>query len=281
MIQRDHDMPKSMADKPPKFDYCDVHQQSRKDQFCGTHKILLCGQCVPLQHKRCPVQSINDACKSVPSSEIDILYDKVNDLKTNLSSVVAQINTNFIELGKQKVDMLKEAQDMKDKTIAKIDKLFQETTSKIISTYNAKKLDLGRSQNKLNDVTVSLEGILNDIDKTKGRTVDTKVFMKVQDILEDVKQCTSDAEKLRPSAMNVKMPFIYDKRMKEFLKVYFKMGSISLDTTQRQVAISVPEISFPISPAQTTLSQIKAQKLDSYIVDNHSWITGMAITNDG
>ena len=216
-----------------------------------------------LTAQKCPVQSIDDACKGVPSSEIDTLYDKVNDFKTNLSSVVAQINTNFIELGKQKVDMLKEAQDMKDKTIAKIDKLFQETTSEIISTYNAQNLDIGRSQNKLSDVIVNLEDILIDIDKTKGRTVDTKVFMKVQDILEDVKQCTSDAEKLRPSATKVKMWFIHDKRMKEFLKVDFKMGSISLDRTQRQVAISVPEILFPISPPQTTLSQIKAQKLDS------------------
>ena len=286
VIQRGDDMPRSMADKPPKFDYCNVHQQSRKDQFCGTHRILLCSQCVPLQHKKCPVESVDDACKSVPSSEIDTLYDKVNDFKTNLSSVVAQININFVELEKQKVYMLKEVQDMKDKTIAKIDKLFQEMTSEIISTYKAQKIEIGRSQNKLNDIIVNLEGTLNDIDKTKGKTVDTKVFLKVQDILDDVKQYISDAEKLRPSAMNVNMSFIYDKRMKEFLKVYFKMGSISLDKTQRQVAILVPEILFPISPAQTTLSQIKAQKLDIYNVQlddeiRYSIISGMVITNDG
>ena len=84
VIGRGDDMPKSMADKPPKFDYCDVHLRSRKDQFCGTHRVLLCSQCVPLQHKDCPVQSVDDACKGVPTSEIDVLYDKVSDFQTNL-----------------------------------------------------------------------------------------------------------------------------------------------------------------------------------------------------
>ena len=79
VIRIGDDMPKSMADKPPKFDYRDFYQLSWKDQFCGTHKVLFCSQCVPLQHKDCPVESIDVACKSVPSSEINALYDKVND----------------------------------------------------------------------------------------------------------------------------------------------------------------------------------------------------------
>ena len=295
VIQRGDDMPKSMADKPPKFDYCDVHQRIRKDQFCGTHKVLLCSQCVPLQHKGCPVESVDNACKGVPSSEIDALYDKVSDFKTNVSSVAAQIGLNFTELGKQRVDLLKDAQDMKDKGIAKIEKLFQEMTSEIKSTYKARTFDLGQCKNKLSDVIENLEETLDEINKMKATTVDTKQFLAIQDILKDVERCKSDAEKQRPSFMNVKMLLIPDKRMKEFLSTSFKMGSISLDTSQPLVAISVPEISFPMSPARslpvsqasktTPLSQIKVQKLASYNVeldDMHDcWITGMAITNDG
>ena len=310
VIRRGDDMPKSMADKPPKFDYCDVHQRSWKDQFCGTHKVLLCSQCVPLQHKDCPVESVDVACKSVPSSEINALYDKVNDFKTNLSSVVAQMDLNITELGKQSVDLLKDAQDLKDKSIAKIEKLFQEMTSEIKSTNKARRLDLGQGKNKLSDIIANLEEALDEIDKMKGNTVDTKLFIEIQNILKDVEQYKSDAEKLRAASINVKMSFIPDKRIKEFLTASFKMGLISLDTFQPRIAISVPEISFPMSPARslpvsqgrssrapigasgqvaiktTTLSKIKAVKHDSYNVkldDDKSdcEINGMAITNDG
>ena len=306
VIRRGDDMPKSMADKPPKFDYCNVHHRSRKDQFCGTHRALLCSQCVPLQHKGCPVQGVDVACKGVPTSEIDALYDTVSDFKVNLSSVVAKIHLNVTALGKEKIDMLKDAQDAKDKSIAKIENIFQEITSEIKSTHKAHTSDLGRSENKVNDVIVNLEGTLDDIDKMKGNTIDTKVFLKIQDILKDVEQCKSDCEKLRQSVMNVKMSFIHDKKMKELVSTSFKMGSISLDTSQPLVAISLPEISFPTSPVRSLpvpqgrytgasgqvagktmpLSKIKAQTLDGYNVEldddkKTCFISGMAITNDG
>ena len=309
VIRIGDDMPKSMADKPPKFDYCDVHQRSWKDQFCGTHKVLLCSQCVPLQHKDCPVESVDVACKSVPSSEINALYDKVNDFKTNLSSVVAQMGLNITELGKQGVNLLKDAQDLKDKSIAKIEKLFQEMTSEIKSTNKARTLDLGQGKKELSDIIANLEEALDEIDKMKGNTVDTKLFIEIHNILKDVEQYKSDAEKLRAASINVKMSFIPDKRIKEFLTASFKMGSISHDTSQPQIAISVPEISFPMSPAQslrvaqgrssrsltgvsgqvasktTPLSKIKAKKLASYNVklrgEGACSINGIAITNDG
>ena len=256
MIQRGDDMPKSMADKPPKFDFCDVHQRSWKDQFCGTHKVLLCSLCVSLQHKDCPVESVDDACKGVSSSQIDALYNKVSGFKDNLLSVVSQFDLNVTELGKQKVDMLKDAQDLKDKSIAKIENLFQEITSEIKSTHKAHTSDLGRGQNNLNGVILNLKDTLDDIDKIKGSTIDTKVFLKIQDILKDVEQCKADCENLRPSVMKVKISFIPDKRMKEIVSTSYKIGSISLDTSQPQVAISIPDISFPMSPIPVPLSDI-------------------------
>ena len=309
VIERGDDMPKSMADKPSKFDNCDDHQQSRRDQFCGKHRVLLCSKCVPLHHKDCPVKSVDDACKGVPSSEIDALYDEVSDFKTNLSSVVSQIDHNITELGKQQVHSMKEAQDLKDKAITKVDKLFRDMTSEIKSTYKLHTSKLGQGQNELNKVIADIEGVLDDIDKLKGSTVDTKVFLKIQEILKDVGQCKSIAETIGSMPMNVKTSFIPDKRMKEFLTMPFKLGSISLEEPQPQVAISVPVISFPVSPAKSQpisqqstatpptrvsgqvatqtkpLSQITARKFCSYNIklddEYYCWITSMGITNDG
>ena len=54
----------------------------------------------------------------------------VKDFKTTLSLAVAQIDRNNTELRNQKVNMMKDALDMKDKAIARIEKLFKELTSK-------------------------------------------------------------------------------------------------------------------------------------------------------
>ena len=277
VISRGDDMPKSMADKPPKFDYCSVHPGGRKDQFCGIHKVLLCSQCVSFEHIDCPVESVIDACKGIPTSEIDALYDNVNDFKANLSSVVAEMDLNITELGKQKVDMLKDAQDMKDKSSAKIEKMSQEIKLEAESTYKTRTSNLGRGINKFNDVIASLEGTLNDIDKMKGSTVDTKVFLQIQDVLKDFEQCKSDAEMLKPLVMNVKMSFIPNKRMKEFLSTFFKMGSVSLATSQPRVAISAPEISFPLIKAQNIATCYI--KLDEG--ERDYYFTAIEITSDG
>ena len=121
----------------------------------------------------------------------------------------------------------------------------------IKSKYKSHTSELGQGQNELNNVIVDIEGILDDIDKLKGSSIDTKVFLKIQEILKDVGQCKSNAEKVRSMPMNVKTSFIPDKRMKEFLTMSFQLGSISLEAPQPQVAISVPEISFPVSPAKS------------------------------
>ena len=304
VIRKGDDMPKSMADKPPKFDYCDMHQRSRKDQFCGKHMILLCAQFVLLQHKGCPVESVEDACKGIPSSEIDTLHDKLRDFKTNLSSVVAQIGFNITDLGAQSGDVLKDAQSTKDEITSQIEKLFQAIKSETKSTYETYASDLGQGKNKLNDFIVNLEGTLDDIDKMKGNNVDIKVFLKIQDILKDIEQYKFDVEQLRPSSVNINMSFIPDKRIGEFLKS-FKMGSISVHESQPKVAIAAPEISFPVPRARSKpvsqghpgvsgqivsraipLSHIKAQKLGSYNVmrdedEGDCYILNMAITNDG
>ena len=68
MIRRGDAMPKLMADKLPKSEYCDDHQRSKKDYFCSTHVVLLCCQCVSLHQKVCTVESADNAFKYVLSS---------------------------------------------------------------------------------------------------------------------------------------------------------------------------------------------------------------------
>ena len=166
------------------------------------------------------MESIEDACKAVPSTEIDALYDKVSNFKTGLSTAVSQMDRNIAELGKQRLDLIEETLDMHDKIISKVDKLFQKIKSEIESKYKTKGANLDRDQNKLTDVIAGLEGNLDDIDTLKGHIIDTKAFLKVQDILKDVDQCKSDVKMLCQSTMNMNLTFIpekNDERIPDFL----------------------------------------------------------------
>ena len=310
-IQLGDEMPKSMADKPPRFSFCDTHLRSRKDKFCPTHKALLCSQCVSSHHNDCRVASVEDACRPIPSSEIDALYDKVRDFKTNLTSVIAELDLNITELGKINADILKEVEDKKVKVMAKLDKLFQEMKTEAESTFQTRISDLGRDSRKLASMIERLDGSLTDIHKLKGNAVEAKVFLQIQDILKDVEQCKSDAETLQLSPLLAKMAFIPDKWLEEFLSSTFKIGTMKFVTSEAEVAITVPEMSFPMSidksltvPQRsgvetlrgasghqvtelwTPLSMMKAKKVTSYnakLDDDpvHCTITGMVIMNDG
>ena len=298
VIRRGDDMPKSMADKPPKYEFCEKHKQRRKDQFCDEHKVLLCHQCALRTHRRCPVKSVDDAAKTVSSSEIDSLYDKVSDFKASLSSVVTQIDLNSSELGKQKEDTLKDADDIKNKVIDKINELFKDMKSETESRYKTYTADVDRDRQKIKDILENLECTLDDIDTIKGKSFDTKAFLKKLEILQIIEECKTDANNLYPATTSMKMAFFPDKWINEFLTLNNKMGSISIVTGLPQLSPAQPPalpqgrtdraqtgISGQAGRTTKPLSEIKAKKLTDYNIklngDGGCWITGIAITNDG
>ena len=62
-------MPRSQADKPPRFSFCDEHPKHLKNQFCSVHKQLIYSLCSPLYHKNCSTGSVEDVSKSISSPE--------------------------------------------------------------------------------------------------------------------------------------------------------------------------------------------------------------------
>ena len=175
-ILKGEDIPKSQADKPPRFEYCDVHHNHHKDQYCNEHKVLLCKLCVPLHHQNCPAESVECAAKSIPSSEIDLFYDSASYFKTQLLSAETRMKSNIEDLKRQRTKILKEIQEVYDKTKSKLDKLFQDAKSDLESKYQSQFLVLSRDQKHIKDVTESLNHTLSDINTLKGKTIETKVI---------------------------------------------------------------------------------------------------------
>ena len=157
-------MPRSQADKPPRFSFCDEHTKHLKNQFCSVHKQLVCSLCSPLYHKNCSTGSVEDVSKSISSSETNDLYDIVSDMKSNLESSLSAMKSNIDDLNGQKTIMLEQAQELYDKMVSKAKKWFDDAQSEIDTHYQSQLLVLKQNHTRINNTVSRIESSLRQID---------------------------------------------------------------------------------------------------------------------
>ena len=297
-------MPRSQADKPPRFSFCDEHPKHLKNQFCSVHKQLVCSLCSPLYHENCSTGSVEDVSKSISSSETNDLYDIVSDMKSNVESSLTAVESNIDDLNGQKIIMHKQAQELYDKMISKAKKWFGDAQSEIDTHYQFQLSVLKQNHTRINNAVSRIESSLRQIDILRSKPIDAKLFLRIQDILSDMKQYQDD---FKAPICNVQLSFVPSKQIQEFLSSSYTLGSVKLDKSKSE--ITIPEILYPVSSTQhpragpankvvaaagkressrqsVALTQLKGRKLRRYNVklpddNNDCWISGMAITNDG
>ena len=299
-------MPRSQADKPPRFSFCDEHPKHLKNQFCSVHKQLICSLCSPSYHKNCSAGSVEDVSKSISSSETNALYDIVSDMKSNLESSLSAMESNIDDLNGQKTNMLKQAQELYDKMVSKAKKWFADEKSEIDTHYQSQLLVLKQNHTRINNTVSRIESSLRQIDILRSKPIDAKLFLRIQDILSGMKQYQDD---FKAPIYNIQLSFVPSKQIQDFLSSSYTMDSVKLDKSKCE--ITIPEILYPVSSTQqlravpankvnaaagkresakqrqsVALTQLKGRKLKSYNVKlsndrEECQITGMAITNDG
>ena len=297
-------MPRSQADKPPRFSFCDEHPKHLKNQFCSVHKQLVCSLCSPLYHKNCSTGSVEDVSKSISSSETNDLYDIVSDMKRNLESSLTAVESNIDDLNGLKTIMHKQAQELYDKMVSKAKKWFGDAQSEIDTHYQSQLSVLKQNHTRINNAVSRIESSLRQIDILRSKPIDAKLFLRIQDILSDMKQYQDD---FKAPLCNVELSFVPSKQIQEFLSSSYTLGSVKLDKSKCE--ITIPEILYPVSSTKQSragpankvvaaagkrksarqsvaLTQLKGRKLKSYNVKlsnvrEKCQITGMAITNDG
>ena len=308
VILRGSSMPQSQADKPPKFPHCD-HPALVKDQFCCEHKSMVCSSCSS-NHTNCTVQSIEDVCKNISSSETGALYDKIKNLKENVRSFGLSVETNIKKVQEQRKCMLKEAQQLYDQIISKMNKLYQDMEAEIEANCQSQILLMSQQQEKINAMIAKLESSMADIEKFQGKSIDTKLFLKIQENVSDINQTTGEFRSINQSLPFLDLSFSPSKTIQELLSTAFALGAVSKAHTQRDTNIMVGDMLFPsdsqpsngagVVPQQQSggnvrgavrlqsgpITQIKAAKQGDYKVKlkddkNICDINGIAITEDG
>ena len=235
-------MPRSQADKPPRFSFCDEHPKHLKNQFCSVHKQLVCSLCSPLYHKNCSTGSVEDVSKSISSSETNDLYDIVSDMKSNLESSLSAMKSNIDDLNGQKTIMHKQAQELYDKMVSKAKKWFGDAQSEIDTHYQSQLSVLKQNHTRINNAVSRIESSLRQIDILRSKPIDAKLFLRIQDILSDMKQYQDD---FKAPICNVQLSFVPSKQIQEFLSSSYTLGSVKLDKSKCE--ITIPEILYPVS----------------------------------
>ena len=308
VVKTETDMPESQADKPPKFSYCDEHQKYLKNQFCSVHKQLICSLCSPLYHKNCSTGSVEDFSKSISSSETKKIYDIVHFLKRDLESSLTAVISDILDLNGQIRNMLKRTQELYNKIDSRAKKWFDDAKTEIDLCYQSRLLVLEQRKAKLCCAHSMIDSSLDELKTLRNESIDTKVFLRIQELLSGMNQCKDDLSK---PISRVHLSFAPSKQIQDFLSSSYTctMGSVKLKSKIEKSEITIHDIVFPVDstqeshagpanrlPARTgqresarqsvSLIQLKCCKLKRYNVklpdDKYNcYITGIAITNDG
>ena len=315
VVQGD-DMPKSQADKPPRFDFCDVHPKQLKDEFCCDHRSLLCTICASSEHKECSIKPVKDACTTVDASETSALYGKIQGLQETLKSSLISIDNELRKMKDQEKTMLQDVQQVYDQITAKVNKMFDSIKNEIQTSCQSQIDLLSRHQKKVNVLSQKLDSLLSDVGVLKAKSIDTKIFLRLQETVSYTTKFTMEFQESRKSLQFASLSCLQSKAVEEILSSSFTFGTVrKSDSKPPEADMLIPEIHFPVSVLnQTTagpgagqtaspqtlqgavakplisrptqpLSKIKATKTRTYniILKNDAgtcYITGMAITKD-
>ena len=246
-VLRGSNMPQCKADKPPKFHYCDFHPKLLKKEFCSEHKILVCSSCSSTNHNKCFIASVDNVCKTANNFDIDSLYNDIKALQDEARSVYSLLETNITNLAEQKKTVLEETNTIYDQIITKINKLFKDLQSNIETIYQSKEAEISQQQEKIDVLVKRFESILTESEKIYGKSIDTELFLKIQDIVTDTRRITDEFRVSNKSLRVLSLSFKPDKAVQDFLLPSVTFGSVSTSEAKYDKDILVKDVVFPCS----------------------------------
>ena len=242
-------MPKTQADRPVKYLDCDTHKGNVNDHFCIDHGKMACNQCITESHKSCKQQLIPDLCKDLSSVDIQDFRNETEKIKKNVTSVINTLEKNKNNIGSDKMKMLKEAKELRDKLILKIENAYSSTVSDINKACAKQVSHLSRQVSALSDMIASLDQTLSKIDKVIGIDISPHVFIKLQNMATKVCQNQSELAELEKQLGNIDLSFFTSPEISAFLSANNPLGSVKEVSSQLDLRMPTPDIAFP-SPSR-------------------------------
>ena len=238
-------MPASQADKPVKHSLCSQHEGEAKDHYCYNHFVLICGVCSVRQHKSCNVKSVQAACTSFNiateehkfSSDVEIFLEYLRNTDKSLQE-------NLNNLDKETENALKEAENNRDKQIQRINKNFDDFSTKISKLRKEQKTTLESCKSSVEQLIVDIQVITKKLQKLPTvSNLDSKLFLELQTYSENILQYEDKLTSLHLSRLSLNYDFNLSTR--SLSESPSKLGDVSVRTSDFRCDTQRPVIHYP------------------------------------
>ena len=257
-------MPKSMADKLPRYDACDDHPKHLKDQFCCEHGTLVCSTCCSTSHAMCNKKSVADTCQYVQQSEIDTLCDVNKTYKTQLLKSLSSLDKHGEKLTEQKKTMLKDAQTTYDKILAQIKRSFQNTKAVILAECGSQAEAISQAKQEINAQMTRADTEINFTDKLRGKPITVKSFLSLQESVSNTRESVVAIECLKDSLSLMSLSFEPSKDVQKFVSQTISFGSLNKHAINVGFDVTLPDIKFPISLKTSAVGTVDSTQQQGY-----------------
>lgn len=234
-ILRGSQMPKTQAEKPPRYEVCESHPTELRDLFCIDHKEVICSVCSNDVHKDCLVKTVPEASENVDKIDFDSFKDAFRGFKTNVSSIKSFIETGISNIQIQRQNMHTDAQHSKEKMIDKVHALFKDKMTNIDKVCKNQTAELVEKEDCITELEVSLDSSIDAIETMGSREMDAKLFLSLQELVVMSKQYASDLNEISESLNEVEMSFKPSQKLNDFLCSSFPLGTIDIKSSKPDI----------------------------------------------
>ena len=266
-------MPKSQAEKPVKYPDCTMHAGNITDHYCIDHSGMICSECLKPTHKNCTATPLSVISQGLGSTDIKQFETVVESLKQNVLSTKSALESNITDIEDQREVLIKQAKEERDKIISKAGELYDNTVSMVSDACELKKSNIAEQIMTFDNIIRSLDETNSDISRKLNVKFDQNVFIRMQQIVEKVREYKSEIENMNKEIRKITLSFSPSAEIVTFLSVSENLGDVREISSQLGNPRLPPQIAFPqassllgkagISKQRSDISQISANKLSS------------------
>ena len=288
-------MPKSQAEKPVKYPDCTRHAGNITDYYCIDHSEMICSECLKPTHKNCTATPVSVVCQGLGSADIQQFETVVDSLKQNVLSTKSSLESNVTDIENQKENLIKQAKEERDKIISKAGELYDNTVSMVSDTCEQKKSNIKEKIMTLDNIIHSLDETNTDINKKLNVRFDQNVFIRMQQIVEKVREYKSEIETMNKEIRKITLSFSPSAEIVTFLSVSENLGDVPEISSELGGPQLSSKIAFPgassllgkagISKKRSDIFKLTVNKLSSLDIrlkqDKETCHADIAVTSKG
>ena len=266
-------VPNTQAECPFKYPGCTKHAGDTKYFYCIDHREMICSKCLYSTHQICTTTPLLNVCQRLGSADIKQFETVVDSLKQNVLSTKSSLESNVTDIEKQKENLIKHAKEERDKIISKAWKLYDNTVTMVSDTCEQKSARIAEQIMTLDNIIHSLDETSTGITKNLNAKFGQTVFIKMQQIVEKVREYKSDIENMNKEIRKITVSFSPSSEILKFLSVRENLGDIKEISSQIGDPRLPPDVTFPhaipllrkagISKKGSNISQINVNKVSS------------------